>query len=85
VQGVGYRAWTEREAEDRDLSGWVRNRRDGTVEALFSGSAETVVAMIAACRSGPPAAVVVAIDEFEASDDQLALRGDHQFIALATA
>jgi acylphosphatase len=37
VQGVGYRAWTEHEARRRDLAGWVRNRRDGTVEAVFFG------------------------------------------------
>jgi len=58
VQGVGYRAWTEREAVKRGLGGWVRNRRDGTVEAEFDGPAEIVADMIAACRQGPPAADV---------------------------
>lgn len=58
VQGVGYRAWTEREAVKRGLGGWVRNRRDGTVEAEFDGPAEIVAYMIAACRQGPPAADV---------------------------
>lgn len=58
VQGVGYRAWTEREAVKRGLGGWVRNRRDGTVEAEFDGPNEVVADMIAACRQGPPAAAV---------------------------
>ena len=58
VQGVGFRGWVEDEAEARALSGWVRNRRDGTVEAVFAGDAAAVDAMIAACHSGPRAAVV---------------------------
>ena len=53
VQGVGYRAWVEQEAETRRLFGWVRNRRDGSVEAVFSGEASIVDAMTTACRSGP--------------------------------
>jgi acylphosphatase len=58
VQGVGYRAWVEEQATRRGLAGWVRNRRDGAVEALFSGADETVDAMLDACRHGPRAAVV---------------------------
>jgi len=58
VQGVGFRAFVEREAEARQLAGWVRNRRDGTVEAVFVGEAENVEAMVAACRAGPRAAAV---------------------------
>ena len=58
VQGVFYRAWTVQQANARGLSGWVRNRRDGSVEALFSGPADRVADMVAACRSGPPAARV---------------------------
>ena len=58
VQGVWYRAWTKEQAVSRGLSGWVRNRTDGTVEALFSGSEETVADMISACRQGPPLARV---------------------------
>lgn len=58
VQGVWYRAWTEKEATARGLAGWVRNRRDGTVEALFAGPQEAVEAMLTACRSGPPLARV---------------------------
>ncbi len=58
VQGVWYRSWTEQEADRRGLSGWVRNRTDGTVEALFHGAAADVDDMLAACRQGPPAAWV---------------------------
>lgn len=58
VQGVWFRAWTSEQARMRDLQGWVRNRGDGSVEALFSGAAANVDAMVAACREGPPAARV---------------------------
>jgi acylphosphatase len=58
VQGVWFRGWTVDEASRLKLDGWVRNRRDGAVEALFSGPAQAVDRMIAACRRGPPAASV---------------------------
>ncbi len=58
VQGVCFRAWTESTASALGLSGWVRNRRDGTVEALFSGTANQVEEMLARCRAGPPGALV---------------------------
>ena len=58
VQGVGYRAWVSREAKSRNLNGWVRNRSDGSVEAVFAGDQVTVAAMVEACRSGPGLAVV---------------------------
>ncbi len=61
VQGVWFRAWTEGEAEARGLAGWVRNRADGTVEALFAGPVEAVDDMLAACREGPPAARVTGV------------------------
>ncbi|MAF47161.1 MAG: acylphosphatase [Rhodospirillaceae bacterium] len=61
VQMVWYRAWTVEEAEKRGLSGWVRNRKDGTVEALFWGRAKAVEEMLAACRDGPPNAEVTDI------------------------
>ncbi|MDJ1157250.1 acylphosphatase [Chelatococcus sp. SYSU_G07232] len=66
VQGVGYRAWVAREAEWRGLDGWVRNRLDGSVEALFMGPASDVEAMIAACRRGPSAARVETVEREEA-------------------
>jgi acylphosphatase len=55
VQGVGYRAWTVETAGRLQLSGWVRNRRDGTVEAVFCGEAAAVTAMFEACKKGPAA------------------------------
>jgi acylphosphatase len=61
VQGVCYRAWTERTANAMGLSGWVCNRRDGAVEALFSGATDQVEEMLERCREGPPAAVVEAV------------------------
>lgn len=69
VQGVWFRDWTVGEATARKLRGWVRNRRDGTVEALFIGEATAVGEMIAACRSGPPAARVDAVREHPGLDD----------------
>jgi|SRR5882672_12569041 len=66
VQGVWYRGWTEEEAARRELRGWVRNRRDGSVEALFCGPAAIVDDMIEACRKGPPAARVEAVDRVAA-------------------
>lgn len=58
VQGVGYRAFTRRGALRRAISGWVRNRRDGAVEALLCGAAGDVEALIAEMRRGPPGADV---------------------------
>jgi acylphosphatase len=65
VQGVGYRYWTERVAGELGLSGWVRNRRDGTVEAVFSGSADEVAEMMERCHGGPAAAKVTSVDVAE--------------------
>jgi acylphosphatase len=61
VQGVWFRAWTQEQAERRGLLGWVRNCRDGTVEAVFDGPPPDVEAMIRACWDGPPAARVQAV------------------------
>lgn len=63
VQGVGYRDWTSREAMRRGLDGWVRNRADRSVEALFSGPDAAVACMLAACRLGPPAARVEVVSQ----------------------
>jgi acylphosphatase len=59
VQGVGYRAWFADEAQERGLSGWVRNRRDGSVEAVVTGVG--VEAMVAAAWDGPGHAEVKAV------------------------
>jgi acylphosphatase len=69
VQGVGFRAWTVREARRLQLRGWVRNRRDGKVEALLIGAAASIDAMVAACRQGPPLAQVAFVAREDASDD----------------
>jgi len=85
VQGVGYRAFVEHEARKLGLEGWVRNRRDGSVEAVFAAMPEKVDAMIEACRRGPLGARVDALDQREGATDDLALRrGDELFSVLPT-
>ena len=85
VQGVGYRAWTEMAARERGLGGWVRNRRDGAVEALFAGDETAVEAMLALCRGGPPAARVDDIEQFAPEPRLLDLRHPgERFSVLAT-
>lgn len=66
VQNVWYRAWTVQEAEKLGLQGWVRNRADGSVEALFGGPTDMVAAMIELCHVGPRAAKVsgVTVEDF---------------------
>ena len=74
VQGVGYRAWLEYQAVASGLEGWVRNRKDGSVEALFAGNAKVVAEMVALCRHGPPGARVTAVTNETASEAHLDLR-----------
>lgn len=62
VQGVGFREWTRRMAEQRSLSGWVRNRSEGTVEALIAGADDVVDAMLALLAKGPPASFVTKVN-----------------------
>ena len=62
VQGVGYRDWAVTTGQRLGLSGWVRNRTDGSVEALVVGDDEAVGKMIEACRTGPRLARVDAVD-----------------------
>ena len=66
VQGVGFRDWTQRKANELGLSGWVRNLPGGQVEALFSGPADVVDAMVTACRRGPQSAQV---DQVRVTDE----------------
>ncbi|HEX5106530.1 MAG TPA: acylphosphatase [Pirellulaceae bacterium] len=73
VQGVGYRAFVADEAMNRRLEGWVRNRRDGTVEAVFSGPADAVQGMVRTCRKGPLGSRVESVHEWEGSAQELAL------------
>ena len=86
VQGVGYRAWVEYQARAGHLEGWVRNRRDGSVEAVFAGPAKAVAEMVALCRHGPPMAKVTSVLKETADRDQLKLRHPGEdFSVLPTA
>ena len=72
VQGVGFRFYMERKARDLGVTGWVRNRRDGAVEAVVQGSSGAVEAMIAWARRGPPSAIVAEVRVTDASGDFVA-------------
>jgi acylphosphatase len=74
VQGVGYRAWVEYQAMASHLEGWVRNRRDGSVEAVFAGPPKIAAEMVALCRHGPPSARVEAVLNEPTNDDLLGMR-----------
>ncbi len=69
VQGIGYRDWMVGEARALDLSGWVRNSRNGTVEALIDGDEDDVATMVAACKRGPRLAKVSAISQEEVDEE----------------
>ena len=69
VQGVGYRLWMTRTAASLGLRGWVRNRTDGSVEALVTGPPEAVAAMIDASRKGPFGAQVTDVTVTPDKDD----------------
>ena len=64
VQGVGYRNWTVITATKLGIEGWVRNRSDGTVEAVFHGNTQQVDAMLEACNKGP---MLARVDNINAS------------------
>jgi acylphosphatase len=74
VQGVGYRAWVEDQALICGLEGWVRNRADGSVEALFAGPADIVAQVVALCRRGPSSARVETVINEPAEPAALNLR-----------
>jgi acylphosphatase len=85
VQGIGFRIWSEREALKRGVEGWVRNRRDGSVEALFAGTASAVNSMIETCRKGPPLSRIDAVDIAEAESSELdSRRPGEKFTLLPT-
>lgn len=62
VQGVGYRAWCEKEARKLSLSGWVRNRSNGSVEVYAKGSVENIDVFLVSCKNGPLFAYVKSIE-----------------------
>jgi acylphosphatase len=62
VQGVSFRAWTQHQAQLHGLTGWVRNRRDGSVEALFAGPGDLVDVMLKACQGGPAGSYVEKVE-----------------------
>lgn len=66
VQAIGYRNFVIQKAQRLNLDGWVRNRSDGTVEALISGDTKTVEAFVGACMRGPPGSQVKNVDLFKA-------------------
>ncbi|XP_073007519.1 uncharacterized protein [Typha latifolia] len=69
VQGVFFRDWTVQNARELGINGWVRNRRDGSVEAVFSGESDAVNEMVERrCRLGPPAAAVTAVNAFPSDE-----------------
>jgi acylphosphatase len=79
VQGVGYRLWATRAAASLGLRGWVRNRRDGSVEALVTGRPENVAAMVDAAHKGSPGARVAEVTATPEDED-----GSVGFTALPT-
>lgn len=74
VQNVGFRYYVEGEAKVSGLEGWVRNRRDGSLEAVLAGDERLIEGLINACRRGPPESRVEKIDIEDADATDLALR-----------
>jgi acylphosphatase len=72
VQGIGFRFAVQRAASSRDVSGWVRNRADGAVEAVFEGEPRDVEALVDFCRRGPRGADVERVEVEEESPEGLA-------------
>ena len=86
VHGVGFRAFVEHEALRRAIEGWVRNRRDGTVEAVLAGEKLLPDEMVEVCGRGPGAARVERVDVEQASEGDLSQRETgERFSVLHTA
>jgi acylphosphatase len=86
VQGIGFRAFVEDRAVANGVEGWVRNRLDGSVEAVVTGDEAALVAMLAALRLGPPVARIDRVDTSRATENDLRLRRQGQkFSILRTA
>lgn len=71
VQGVGFRYSISRRASDRGVAGWVTNRSDGAVEAVFEGDDEAVASLVSLCREGPRGAMVEGVEETEEEPEGL--------------
>ena len=71
VQGVWYRGWAVEEAKRLGLDGWVRNRFDGSVEALVQGPEARIEELVARCRQGPPAARVERVEVEPAEHEEM--------------
>lgn len=86
VQGVGYRAFLAEQAETLELDGWVRNRQDGSVEAVLGGDAEDIEEMMESCREGPAACSVRDIVQSDTNEEMLGMRPEgRKFAVLETA
>jgi acylphosphatase len=85
VQGVGFRAFVQHEAERLDVKGWVRNRLNGDVEALFAGAPSAVDSLVALCRRGPAHARVIDLSVHEPKPDELSCGSLSGFHLLPTA
>jgi acylphosphatase len=71
VQGVGFRLAVARSADSRAVRGWIRNRSDGTVEAVFEGAREQVESLVELCRKGPRGAAVARLEVVEEEPEGL--------------
>ena len=85
VQGVGFRAWTQHQAQLHGLEGWVRNLRDSSVEVVFAGPAEAVEIMSRTLREGPRGARIDAFEEYPATAAEVAEAGEDGFLVRETA
>lgn len=73
VQGVGFRAWTQHQAQLHGLEGWVCNLGDGSVEAMLAGPNDRIVVMLKAVREGPHGSVVAAVEEYPGTDEEFGM------------
>ena len=85
VQGVGFRAWTQHQAQLHDLEGWVRNLRDGSVEVMLAGPTGRIEVMLKALRGGPHGSEVEAVEEYPATQGEFGTSLDGRFDIRSTA
>lgn len=84
VHGVGFRAFVEREAKERQVAGWVRNRRDGSVETVIAGDEMTLDEMIEVCGRGPAVARIDWMDIEDADAEDLRQREPGELFSVLT-